>query len=550
MPRVEAAPRPRDEAGTRPGHRARLRVAPLGLLCLSLLLLPPQPAVAQLPPAPEAGDAPHALVVSVNVLTPPLEIPMLGQGVYEVTVDDLSVDRAPDGQGFLHTIFLELRNHTVNNTGWTVSLRDKMFQSQAGASFRTAITVSAAPTVKGQYFRFNLQATLTSTGPGTPVQDDQEIFVKLRPFSLANMDVRGEVPHVGPFEDLTIPIVLENAGQYPDSFLLTAQGPEGWFVSIQPRTTLQPGEQRTILIHATSPATRVFQPQETAVILVQAVSERDPGVVYERAAIVVLEGMHLPEYWAPLILAGVVAAGLTGRKAVEDARRRAKEQGQPGPVRLTPAQRVLLADLKVRDPERYNAVKQRQKLAMQARQRAFNAIRGRRAALERALIDRQHRQVREAKAAERQAQREDELRERELERQKALLLREKERREQELARKQARAEALRQREEERRARLAAPSQRKVEAERKARERKLRAELARKQRLLAVEERKRRVELEQRRRVLERKRKEAERNAKRRAKAQGRARPAKPPREGGLFGRKKPPAGEGGGEDQA
>lgn len=515
----------------------------LGLAVLSASLALPYAALAQGPLPLPGGYSQELVVVSLNVLTPPQEVQLLGQAVYEVTVDDRSVDSLPDNEGFPHTTNLDLiYDDPRNSTGWSAFLGPKFFKGQAGDSFRTTATVIATPTVKTQLFRFTIRATMTSAGSGGPATDAQEVVAKLRPFSIATVNLPGAITQVGPFEDVSIPVVLRNEGQYPDAFLITAVGPEGWFVSVQPRMTLMPGEERTFFVQATSPATRVFTPQETAVILVQVRSERDPGTVYERATIVVLEGTFIPEYWAPVLAAGLVAAAATGVRGTEAARRRSKEQGRPGPPRVTPAQQVLLADLKVRDPERYRELVQRQRFALKTRERAYMAIRSRRAALEQRLLDRQHRQVREAKAAERAALREDEARERELERQKALLLREKGRRERALAAQQAREEARRRREEERRARLAAPDRRRLERQRAVRERQLRAELARKQRLLQAEQRKRRIELDQRRRVLERKRKEAERRARRAGKRVPEG-PAE--KKGGLVGRKPPEGGEGG-----
>lgn len=513
-----------------------MRGAPgaLGPLLLLSLLASAPPAAAQTPEE-------ELVQVGLNVLTPPQEVPLLGQVAYEFVVEDRSVDRVPDGQGILHTIRLELQTNQSQAFGWTAYLTQTFFSpSFAGDTFRGSLVVQASPTVRGQFFRTTIVATLQSSA-GDVVRDSQEVVTRLRPFSLATVNLPGEVPQVGPDQDVGIPVVIGNGGQYHDTFLVTAQGPEGWFVAVQPRLTLLPGEERTILVQATSPATKVFTPQESAVILVQVRSERDPGVVYERAAIVVLEGVFLPGYWLPLVALGAVLAVAAGAKAAEAGRRRTKEQGRPAPPRLTPAQAVLLADLKQRDPERYRAFTARQKGVFQARQRAWLAVRGKRDALERMLLDEQHAKVRAEKRAEAAAQRERLQREREVERQRAALLREKERREAAVAAQQRRDEQRRQREEERRKRLEAPNQRRLERERRAREAQLRAEMARKKRLLEAEQRRQRVAVEKRRRELERKRKLLQKRAQRAA--------PREKKEGGLFGRKGGPPEGGDGEGQ-
>lgn len=498
--------------------------------------------------APAAGQAPgqgpftgNPIVVNLSVETPPQEVPLLGQVVYDILVEDLSVDRVPDGaDASQHTILLELSvPNSTEYVGWQAFLGEKYFRSFGGDAFRTTATVSATPTVQSQFFRFVIRATMTSSGLGTSV-DEQEIIAKLRPFSVATVDLPGAVPYAGPEESVDIPLVVANEGQYPDAFLITATGPEGWFVAAPPRITLMPQETRTVIIQALAPATRVFTPQETAVISIVVRSESDPGAVYERATVVVLEGFFLPGYWVPLVVLGAVCAVAAGKGALDAGRRHAKEQGRPRAQRATPAQAVLLADMKRRDPPRYQAYMERQRSVFRARMRAFEAVRGRRATLEQALVDRQHQQVRQAKAAERAREREEALKERELERRRAELERERARRGALAAAEQRKEEQRRAREEEMRRRREAPDQRRAEAEQRARARKLRAELAQKQRILAAQERKQRAELERRTRELERRKRLLEKRAGRRA--------PKAPREGGLFGRKKPP--EEGGEPPA
>jgi hypothetical protein len=396
-------------------------------------------AAAQVPTPPtvpsqqEGSPVRQLLQVGLDVITPPQEVPLLGQGVYEVVVEDRSADRAPDGQGLLHYILLDLVfNTTQPASGWSAFLGNPVFQSQGGTVHRTTLTVVPGATVQGQYYRVSVRATMYDTG-GNVVTDEQEVVTKLRPFSFATVDLPGSVPNVGPFEEAFIPVLIGNAGQFPDTFLLHAEGPPGWFVQVQPQLTLFPGEERTVQVHLVSPADRVFVPQESATILVYVTSELDPSVVYDRAMVVVLEGTFLPGYWVPLLLLGAVLAAAAGQRAVEGGRRRAKEQGRPHAPELTPAQAVLLADLKKRDPQRYQAMVERRRGAMKARERAYLAVRGKRAALERMLVDQQRAKVRAEKAQEKAAERERQRREAELERQRSVLEREKARREAALA---------------------------------------------------------------------------------------------------------------------
>lgn len=477
------------------------------------------PAAGQLPPtpgAPSGGEALEQLVlVSLNVPTAPQEVPLLGQAQYDIVVEDLSADKAQERSGVYHTIRLDLEYNRSEAGGWNVLMGPFFFSpSYGGSTWRSFAIVQATPTVKGQYFRFTVHATLTSS-LGPVAVDSQDVVAHLRPFSLAAVNLLGAPPHAGPFEEVQIPFTISNGGQYHDTFLVSAEAPLGWFVSVQPRLTVFPGETREVLVHAITPANRVFQPQETAVVLVRVRSELDPEVVYERAAVVILEGVFLPGYWAPVAVLGVVLLGALLARGMEVGRRQAREQGRPAPPRLTPAQQVLLADLKRRDPERYRAIVAQQRRLSRARERAWGVLRGKRMVLERAVVQRQHEEVRIQKHDERQKEKALIAKGRELERRRAALAREEERGRRELEAQRQAAELRQRREEERRRRRQAPMQRRLEGERRARERRLRAELARKQRLLAAEQRKRRVAKERRARELARRKRELEKKQRRR-----------------------------------
>lgn len=465
---------------------------------------------AQLP-EPLEGSRANLLRVSVDVTPASQEVPRLGQARYDVTVRDLSGDE-PGKQAVAHFVYLDLFVNETVSEGWVAFLGSSYFVMRSGETTTSFVVVQAPATVKSVYFRANIVARLESSA-GSRVSDNTEVVARVLPFSFITADIAVAPPTVGPFEDVTFPITIENVGLYPDTVLLEATGPEGWFVSTQPRLTLWPGEKRDVGVHVVTPATRVFVPTETGIITVKARSISDP-TIYERNTVITLQGFFLPDYWFPILVLGAVLGVAVGKRASDARRRTAKEQGQPERAELTPAQALLLADLKKSDPQRWRAITNKQAKVHAARERAFLSVRTRREKLEMAIVEKQHAEVRAAKAAEAARLREESEREREVERKRSELERLKAREAAQRAAEEKRAAQRLAAEMARRAREEGPARRREEREKRARERKLRAELAKRQRLRAVEERKHRIETERRLRLLERKRREMERRAKR------------------------------------
>jgi hypothetical protein len=71
----------------------RARALGLSLLLAGVAFASTPGVSAQVGPG---GPSQSLLQVSLSVLTPPQEVPMLGQAVYQVTVEDRSADRVPD----------------------------------------------------------------------------------------------------------------------------------------------------------------------------------------------------------------------------------------------------------------------------------------------------------------------------------------------------------------------------------------------------------------------------------------------------------------------
>lgn len=496
------------------------RALALGLLLLALL----PPASAQSPSILPPGPYQERLVlVSVNADPDTQEVDRLNQVRYDLTIDDMSVDAQQGSSVIFHNIDLTVQKNESAYPGWNAFLGQTFFSpSYGGNRWQTFLVVQAPATIKSQFMKVVVTATLSST-TGQVVTDSTEVATRVRPFTIADVDLRAAPREAGPFEQVQFPVTISNAGLYPDTFLISATAPEHWYTSVQPKLTLFPGETREVTVDVITPSTRVFVPQETGIILVQVRSTLDPNLVYERAAVVNLQGFFFPEYWAPLLVLGAVLVGAVAKRTAEGGRRSAKEQGQPVPPRFTPAQQVMLADLKRRDPQRYQALVGKQRALHRARLHAFTALRGRRLEVERALVERQHVQARDAKLRERARLQEEAERQRAFEARKAELERELGRRRAEEERLRRAQEQRAEREAARRARLEAPTRRRQERERREAERRLRAELARKRRLLQVEQRKRRIDLERRARLLGRRKRDLERRAGRKAGKGGKGR---------------------------
>lgn len=502
-----------------------MRRGALRLALLLALLAPVAGAQSILPEPSPYRD--QLVLVNVSVQSAGQDVELNGEVRYEVLVEDLSQDQA-QGRGILHTITLELLVNRSRAAGWNAFLGPTFFSPSFGGDvFRTFVVVQATPTVQSPFFAVTLRATLRSS-TGQVVSHEQDIVTRLVPFSLATVDVRYQPRPVAPFEAVAIPFVVTNVGQYPDTFLIEAEGPPGWFVAVQPRLGLFPGESREAAVNVLTPADRIFVPQETGVILLRVRSELEPNVVYERSAVVVVEGVFLPDYWLPLLALGAVLAAATGREAARRARRRARELGRPAPLRVTPAQRLLLRDLKRRDPARHRALVARQRSVQRARERLFARLREKRAAVERSLVVKQHAVARERKRAERERAKAIAAREAALQREREALERAERRRARALVAAQRRAERERLRRERAIQRAARLRERRAERLRRARERRLRAELARRHRLLRGRERRRRLALERRARELARRKRALERRGRRRRGGKG-----PPPGEAGM-----------------
>ncbi|HEV8360957.1 MAG TPA: hypothetical protein VGR28_10935 [Candidatus Thermoplasmatota archaeon] len=484
-----------------------------GAILLGVLsLLPAFPLGEGQVPAVTAVD--ELIAVSLDVSTLAQDVPLLGSARYDIVIQDLSADNPQNRSDIYHVIRLEVEINATSRNGWNVILGPSYFApSNGGDTWQTYAIVQALPTVRQPYLQFTLRAILQPS-LGTVRVDEETVLARVEPFALMNADFQTAPPRLGPFESVTIPIHIENAGVYPDTYDITATGPPSWLVRAQARATLFPGEQRDIPVDVQTPASRVFVPQEVGVITVVIRSTTDPSVFFERSTVVNLEGFYFPEYWAPIILLGAVLAGSATTRFREGRRRRGKEQGQPEASEFTPAQAVLLRDLKKRDPARHRELVAAQRRIARARLRSWAGMHSRRETIERTMVERQHLQARGARAEERARLGEERAKAAALARQRAELERERDARRKTLQAQRKRAEDRARRAEAQRARLADPARRRAARAQRLRERKLRAELAKKQRILRITERKRRVETERRTRLLLRKKQEIERQKKR------------------------------------
>ena len=518
---------------------ARRFVALLAWAGVLAVLIAAQPALAQVPGLPPIGTEPYSGEVLSIQLVPDqgaTDVPRLGQAYIRVLVKDRS-DTNVESRATVHTVNV-VPTLDPQAVGWSTFLDHTNFQTKAGDDVAVLVVVQPSATVRTIYARIVLTATM-STSTGFVTNATTELLARVLPFSLASVDISASPQHVPPFEQARIPVSLRNEGLYPETYRIEALGPKGWLVSSVAQLTLFPGEEGTLFVNLLTPADRVLVPEETGVITVRAHSTLEPGVVYERATVAVVEGFYFPDYWSPVLLLGVVVGGLVVRRSVAGGRRSAREQGRPGSRRLTPAQRVMLAELKARDPERYKLLVARQRRSQKVLQRRFEQTRGRRGDIERAMVDRQHAEARHLKAEEKARARAIEERERELERARNEVERARSREERDRLREQrGRDRALRSLQRKQAAREARaarrearhPEVRRREREQRKRERALRAELAKKRSTLRKQQRLRKVAADRRRRQLLKQKRLLERRAKRKERRRGKR--GQGPEEGG------------------
>ncbi len=323
---------------------------------------------------------------------------------FTVTIEDISRD---DGQSapaigrLVHTILVE--NTVIEGlpSGWAASTDDTAFTTTPGDIVRTTLRVTAGAAIQQPYVRVNM--TLAFIAGDTVIRDTVTVAVQVAPYYIALVLVKEVPPPQKQQKIVAIPVQITNLGLYPDKFLLNASAREGWKVSIPPEITLNALETRTVYMNVQTPKRGIYEFGELSIVEVSVKSANDPFVAYTRSTVVKVQGFYFSSYWQPLTIFTFLAVGLLVARSAERSGLRNGEDGKPRPFELTPRQRVLLGELKKRDPEAYKARMAQLAAIHRTRRETYRRIHKTRIQDEKRLMKAEHREAKEELALRKEA---------------------------------------------------------------------------------------------------------------------------------------------------
>lgn len=334
---------------------AAMRMAAGAILLLALALLPS--AQAQLPQP--VGAATLAIVVTCNDNL--LEPPYAGQDEANCLLQDLSRDAiyAPGstagGTGpNSHLVTLTARpvNASIGAKGWQVEISSPVNNMYGGDVIPFSVRAKATPVIDAQDYDFEIVAYYT--GPGGYNSTSIVAFrAEVEQYDFALISWAGNQAQKAGQDDIIIyTVAVQNTGVYPDSYRFTINAPDDLRVTIPPNLFVPPGETRTTNISVLTPHNKLMEFGRSVPIGIKVNSVTGSGV-YGTTAILGIRGPHVPTYWIPLMLVGLVSGAVVARGTRERAERARLEKGRPRPVGLSPRQEVLLVELRRTDRDAY-----------------------------------------------------------------------------------------------------------------------------------------------------------------------------------------------------
>jgi len=454
---------------------------------LAALLLPvaiPE-AVAQLPSA----SAPLVQVI-LSAELGAITVPRLGKSEVTLRIEDLT-QVTPGNTLPSHATTLTARILGEETDGWAATTGPGTVYTQPGETALATLSVLAGATVKNPYVSVRVHALTQAIDPSSgnvfaTYESEDVVFVQLEPYYQGLALIHATPQRVGPYEIVTYPVTVTNAGPYPDTFTLRAFASKpGYLVSIVPRVTLFPGETREVPLQVVTPKDQLFFGGEAATISVELSSANDPSFVFPTSTVVSVEGFYVPGYWWPLVLLGAILAGHAAHRGFDRAQRRRLEEGRP-PRGLTEAETLELEALRLSEPAAYEARRAELLQTRRARWQVWREQRAKRRAILAAMRAKQREERRILRAQANEQKRilaQAEYERRLLEKARAKVARQKER---ELARERAAAakvaakeSAVRRKIDAREQKALAKERARLEKERAALEAKLLKERARK-----------------------------------------------------------------------
>ncbi len=284
------------------------------------------------------------------------KVQYLQKANFTVTIKDISKDDAqgaPTASYLVHTVRIEDVYLEGNPAGWAISADDAQWNTVPGQTVQTTLRVTAGAAIRQPIVHANMSILLL--GYDTVIRETVSFVVQVEEYYISLVLLKTVPPPQKQVKVVSLPVELTNLGLYPDKLFINVTVPSGWKASVPPQVILNPFETRTIFLDVQTPKRGIYEFGEIALVRVDVRSSKDPAAVYSRSTVVKVEGFYFSSYWEPLTIFAFLAAGLLITRGAERSRRREGEDGRPRPVELTPRQRVLLAELKRRDPDAYKA---------------------------------------------------------------------------------------------------------------------------------------------------------------------------------------------------
>ena len=329
-------------------------VVTVGVFLLSFL----PHAAAQDPPAlPDLSGDPTAHAVNFVVLCEAgfLQVAFAGQQIVPCHVEDLSRDSAsaPDsGSGTSvsqHNLAMTIVPLNDSIVGWRAYPSLPVIPLKGGDVREFNLIVQAPPTLNSRVFAFDLVAEFT--GPNDYNQTQVMPFMaQVLQYDFALVSTNGQVKKAGQDEVVRYEVVVQNTGVFPDSYRFDVNAPEGFRVSVPANIYVPPGEARSVYVSVLTPRDKVFELGKSVSMSIKVSSATGSGV-YSTVAILQVRGPYIPVYWLPLVIVGLVSAGVAVDRTRERTELKRLERGEPRRVRPTPRQAVMLKQLKQRDRE-------------------------------------------------------------------------------------------------------------------------------------------------------------------------------------------------------
>lgn len=377
-----------------------LRMAAGVLLLLTFCIPSVSAQTPALPTSPESSALAIAVVCPMGYLA----VDYNSQAEVGCTLEDLSRDSVflpGSGSGTSvssHTVTLSTSNYQPENaTGWQVLLSRAVVPMYGGDIVPFTVNVKATPLITTQALTFTLDAVYS--GPNGYRSNVSIPFVaEVNQYDIADVRMKGgdSVRKAGQDDIVTYDVSITNMGVFPDVYRVSAKSDPDIKVTAPGSVYVGPGETRIVTVQALTPHGKVYEVGRSTLVNIKVTSGTGSGS-YSTVGVLQIRGPYVPVYWIPLLLVGVVSAGVVTSRTRERAAFHRAEKGLPRRVQPTPRQAVLLAELRRTDPAAYKERKAQLDAIYAARRAEYAAHRKERLAQDRAEARRAHAEFKEAK---------------------------------------------------------------------------------------------------------------------------------------------------------